>query len=271
MAHAASRRSPSAGTTSPPRFADLGRNDDAIRACAHAVEIDAERRSGVALRMLGSRTTSARGDYLRAEETLRELIAVRPDSRSARAQLDGLYAAMLADPRWRDDAALARRRAAFASGGSGAGSAAPPAAPASAAAKGAWDFADEARAQFVAALAGQPQGTPAWIAFDGRDPSARAFAKQLAGAFESAGWTVRGIVESPFPLRSGLFVFAADETPSPAAAAATAALEAAHLPATVASGYRDYANDRRRADPNWGGFQLAADQDFLIAVGRPGS
>ncbi len=250
-------------------FADRGQRDAARDAFARAAAIDANA-VPASLRMLATYYRED-GDYPRAEETLRELIAVRPDSRSARAQLDGLYAAMLADPRWRDDAALARRRAAFASGGSGAGSAAPPAAPASAAAKGAWDFADEARAQFVAALAGQPQGTPAWIAFDGRDPSARAFAKQLAGAFESAGWTVRGIVESPFPLRSGLFVFAADETPSPAAAAATAALEAAHLPATVASGYRDYANDRRRADPNWGGFQLAADQDFLIAVGRPGS
>jgi hypothetical protein len=44
----------------------------------------------------------------------------------------------------------------------------------------------------------------------------RAFAQQLGAAFESAGWTVRGIVETSFPLRSGLFVFAADETPSPA-------------------------------------------------------
>jgi len=224
------------------------------------------------LRMLASYYRDD-GDYLRAEETLRQLIAIRPDSRSARAALDSLYATMLADPRWRDDAALARRRAAFASGGSGGGSA-PPAAAAPAAvpaAKAAWHFTGDDRAQFIAALSGQPQGTPTWIAFDGRDAAARAFAQQLGAAFESAGWTVRGVVETSFPLRSGLFVFAADETPSPAAAAATAALEAAHLPATVASGYREYANERRRADPNWGGFQLAADQEFLIAVGRPAS
>jgi hypothetical protein len=130
---------------------------------------------------------------------------------------------------------------------------------------------DAERAQFVAALGEQPKGTPAWLTFDGRDPGARAFAQQLAAAFESAGWTVRGLGEAPFPLRAGLFVFAADETPSPAAAAATNALAAAHLTASVASGYRDYAAERRRADPNWAGFQLAADQEFLIAVGRPAS
>ncbi|HSQ01249.1 MAG TPA: glycosyltransferase family 39 protein [Candidatus Dormibacteraeota bacterium] len=247
-------------------FADQGRRQEARDAFARAAAIDPAA-VPASLRMLATYYRED-GDYVRAEETLRQLIAVRPDSRSARTALDSLYATMLADPRWRDDAALARRRAAFASGGSG--SAAPPPAAAAPAAKPGWQLSGDDRASFVAALAGQPQGTPAWIAYDGRDPSAHALAQQLAGAFEAAGWSVRALVESPFPLRAGLFVFAADETPSPAAAAATVALEAAHLPAAVASGYRDYASDRRRANPNWSGFQLAADQEFLIAVGRPG-
>src|SRR5690606_13057018 len=108
----------------------------------------------------------------------------------------------------------------------------------------------------------------AWIVFDARDPGARALAGRLGEAFAAAGWSVRGLEEARFPLRPGLFVLAADDQPSPAAAAATAALEAAQLPATVASGYRAYAADRRRADPNWTGFNLADDQQFVIAVGR---
>jgi len=249
-------------------FADQGRRQEAGDAFARAAAIDPAA-VPASLRMLATYYRED-GDYLRAEATLRQLIAVRPDSRSARAALDSLYATMLADPRWHDDEALARRRAAFASGGSGSGAAAPPAAVA-AAPKVGWQLGGDDRAHFVAALAGQPQGTPAWIAYDGRDPSAHALAQQLADAFTAAGWSVRPLVEAPFPLRAGLFVFAADENPSPSAAAATAALEAAHLRAAVASGYRDYASDRRRADPNWTGFQLAADQEFLIAVGRPGS
>ena len=254
-------------------FADRGKRDEARDAFARAAAIDANA-VPASLRMLATYYRED-GDYQRAEETLRQLIAVRPDSRSARSALDSLYAAMLADPRWRDDEALARRRAAFASGGSGGGAPAPqPAsapAPAPAAVNPAWQLAGDARTQFVAALGNQPQGTPAWIAFDGRDASARALAQQMADAFESAGWKVRGLTAAAFPLRAGLFVFAADENPSAAAAAATAALEAAHLTATVASGYRDYAADRLRADPKWPGFQLAADQEFLIAVGRPAS
>lgn len=247
-------------------FADAGRRDAARDAFAHAVAIDPAA-VPASLRMLAS-IYREEGDYARAEETLRQLVAVRPDSRSARAALDSLYAAMLADARWRDDAGLARRRAAFAGGG---GSSLPPPAPPAAApaAPTGWRFGSAERAAFAAALAGQPPGTAAWIAYDGRDAAARTLAEQLRDAFIAAGWSVHGPAVAPFALRAGLFVFAADETPSPAAAAATAALEAAHLPAAVASGYRDYAAERRRADPRWVGFALAPGQEFLIAVGRP--
>lgn len=247
-------------------FADAGRRDAARDAFARAVAIDPAA-VPASLRMLATLYRED-GDYPRAEETLRQLVAVRPDSRSARAALDSLYAAMLADPRWRDDEALARRRAAFASGGAPSAPAPAPPVAAAAAPRG-WRFGAGERAAFVAALAGQPQGTSAWLVYDGRDAAARALAEQLRDAFQAAGWSVRGLAAAPFALRAGLFVFAADETPSPAAAAATAALEAAHLPAAVAAGYRDYAADRRRADPKWAGFDLAPEQEFLIAVGRP--
>lgn len=246
-------------------FADRGQRAAAIDAFSRAAAI-APAAVPASLRMLATYQRED-GDYLGAEETLRQLVAVRPDSPSARAALVALYDAMLRDPRWRDDAGLARRRAAFAGG---ANPAPPPAAVAVAptAAPPARRFDAAAAARFRAALAGQPAGTPAWIVFDARDPGARALAGRLGEAFAAAGWSVRGLEEARFPLRPGLFVLAADDQPSPAAAAATAALEAAQLPATVASGYRAYAADRRRADPNWTGFNLADDQQFVIAVGR---
>lgn len=245
-------------------FADAGRRDEAIDAFLRAAAI-APAAVPASLRMLATYRRED-GDYAAAEATLRQLIAVRPDSRSARTAIDSLYAAMLADPRWRDDAALARRRAAFAAGGSGAGP--PPAAPFPPPAGG--TPLDAAAADRLrTALAARPAGDAAWIVFDDRDAGARALAGQLGTAFSAAGWRVHGPEAARFPLRPGLFVLAADEPPSPAAAAATAALEAAALPATVASGYRDYAAERRRADANWTGFDLPPDRQFVLVVGRP--
>ena len=34
------------------------------------------------------------------------------------------------------------------------------------------------------------------------------------------------------------------------------------------AGYRDYYRDKKEADPNWKGFSMTPDQDFLIVVGR---
>lgn len=132
-----------------------------------------------------------------------------------------------------------------------------------------WALAPQARAQLVAALSIQPPGTPTWIVYDGRHASAQAFAKQLAAAFEEARWTVQRLGPTDFAMRAGLFVFAADDPPSNAAANVSSALEATALGATVATGYREFVDERRRADPNWRGFELAADQGFVVAVGRP--
>jgi 4-amino-4-deoxy-L-arabinose transferase-like glycosyltransferase len=248
-------------------FADRGQRAAAIDAFSRAAAINPAA-VPASLRMLATYQRED-GDYPRAEETLRQLVAVRPDSRSARAALDSLYQQMLSDPRWRDDAGLARRRAAFAGGGSG--SAPRPAAMAPAAPPPVRQLDGAAAERLRAALAGQPAAGKAWIVFDSRDAAARALAGQLGAGFAAAGWPVHGPHEARFPLRSGLFVLAADDEPSPAAAAATAALDAAQLPATVASGYRAYAADRRRVDPNWTGFEFAPEQEFVIAVGRPSS
>lgn len=125
-----------------------------------------------------------------------------------------------------------------------------------------------ARALLVSKLSSQPPGTPAWIAYDARDPSALALARQLAAAFEEARWTVRRLAEVSFPMRPGVFLMVADHPPSDASSTVAGALEAVELGAAVASGYRAYADGRRRANTGWRGFDLEPDQDFVIAIGR---
>jgi tetratricopeptide (TPR) repeat protein len=124
------------------------------------------------------------------------------------------------------------------------------------------------RAALLSTLSTQSPGSPTWIAYDGRDPSALALAKQLAAVFEAAGWKVRKLAEASFSVRPGLFLLQADDPPSAAASTVEKALDAAQLQPTVGAGYRAYAEGRRRADSTWRGFDLASDQDFVLVVGR---
>jgi hypothetical protein len=64
---------------------------------------------------------------------------------------------------------------------------------------------------------------------------------------------------------------AADDPPSASTSAVAAGLEAARLDAKVASGYRAYAEERKRADGGWHGFDLESGQEFILAVGRRGA
>jgi len=150
----------------------------------------------------------------------------------------------------------------------------PPAAPiavnsaGSAAANGGLSATEHAL--FVTSLSTQPPGAPVWIVYDARSPSAKALAQDLAAAFESAHWTVRRLAPAAIPLRQGLFFFAADDPPATEAAAVRQALTAAHLQATLGTGYRSFAADRQRSDPAWRGIDFDSDQSFVIAVGRSG-
>lgn len=159
-------------------------------------------------------------------------------------------------------------RAAMSGGGRFSGQSAggtPTAAPANAGGQG---ISSEARALLIAKLSTRPPGTKAWITYDTRDPVALALARDLAACFEEARWIVRKLDKAPFPLRPGIFLMAADHPPSDASSAVADALDAARLEAKVASGYRAYAEERKRADAAWHGFDLEPDQDFMLAIGR---
>lgn len=124
------------------------------------------------------------------------------------------------------------------------------------------------RAALLAALRAQPAGTPVWVAIQQSDDGARQLGAALRGAFEEAGWTVRGESDVPFNMKPGVFVFAAEAAPPPHVDTARAALEAAGLAPAFGSDYRAYYEEQARAQPNFRGFKLTPDQSYLIVVGR---
>src|SRR5262249_2980947 len=81
----------------------------------------------------------------------------------------------------------------------------------------------------------------AWFAVAAGDQEAAAYQRMLQGVFEEAGWTVHETVGAAFPLKPGVFLFAADEKPPGYVHRVRAALEAAHIAVRVGIGYRSYA------------------------------
>jgi hypothetical protein len=79
---------------------------------------------------------------------------------------------------------------------------------------------------------------------------------------------VRTLCEAGFLLRPGLFVFAADDPPSPVSSAAKTALDSIGFSPSFGTGYRVFVEERRRVDPNWRGITFQPDQGFVIAIGR---
>lgn len=125
----------------------------------------------------------------------------------------------------------------------------------------------EARAAFIARLAGQAPAA-AWIAYDARDPAAQRLAAALSTAFKEARWSVRSLAPVTFAIRAGLFVFVAED-PSDTTRAVSEALDVAGLNHTLGTRYREYSAGRRRSDPRWQGVEFAPEQEFVIVVGRP--
>jgi tetratricopeptide (TPR) repeat protein len=125
----------------------------------------------------------------------------------------------------------------------------------------------EQRTAILDSLAATPTGSPIWFATDIRDPNAVALQREIEDVFLQAGWQLRGNRPVRFRLKPGIFVFMADADPPQYAIEARAALEAAWLPLTVGTGYRDYYQQMKRRNPGWNGIEMAPEQTFVVAVG----
>jgi hypothetical protein len=239
-------------------LANSGQSDAAIDAYRRAVAIDA-RAVPAALRALGS-LYERRGNDRAALDVYQRLLELKPESPSAQAALRRVQSRVsaaapetLAGPRVEtvEQAPVA------------------PPVPAAEAqnAVGGWALTPASRAALIARLASEPAGSATWIAFDGRDEGARAFAQELRHAFEQAHWRVLALSEAPIALRAGLSLFASADA-TPAYNAVSDALRTAGLEAHSATGYLDFLRDRQARDPNYRGLTFSNGQDFVLVIGR---
>jgi hypothetical protein len=109
----------------------------------------------------------------------------------------------------------------------------------------------------------------AWFQVQANNPNSGPVQGALQQVFESAGWTTETI-RSPYGLKSGIFILAADEEPPPLVQSVNAAFGAAGIEVQYLTGYRAFFTDRKEKNPNWVGPELASNQPFVIVVGsRP--
>jgi len=114
-------------------------------------------------------------------------------------------------------------------------------------------------------LGAEPAGTPVWFVVS-LDPSAQALAQGLGGAFRAAAFRVTEKAAT-FPLKPGMFLFAAEDQPPKYVETVRAALEAIGKTPSVGRGYRAYYEDKLKTNPAYQGFSFTSDQTYLIAIG----
>jgi len=128
-------------------------------------------------------------------------------------------------------------------------------------------LSEQQLAALVGALSTQPRGTPVWFAVYEQDEGASGLGRALQEGFAKAGWAVRSVDPIPFAVKGGVFLFAADEEPAAYVRSVYEALQAAGIQPNLASGYRSYSAEMKRTKPGWRGFDLRADQTYLIVIG----
>jgi len=176
------------------------------------------------------------------------------------------------------NAEIARMRAATPAGAPAAARpAAPPPAPGAPAAAPAVPAAPaaarvlsaEQRQAMLEKLQANP-GRPVWFATVPNNPEAATFQKQLQSIFEAAGWEIKGNSVVRFPMKAGVFIFAADEEPPDYLSSVNDAFEAGGLTVTSGRGYREFVKQKKEENKDWVGLELGPDDVFVIAVGRAG-
>jgi hypothetical protein len=145
--------------------------------------------------------------------------------------------------------------------------AAPPAAPAAPVA--ARTITAEQKSAMIEKLQATP-GAPVWFAVVPNNPEAANYQKQLQNVFEEAGWQVKGNTVVRFPMKPGVFVFAADEEPPDYVSSVNDALIASGVTPTTGRGYRDFVKEKKQENKDWVGIELGPDDTYVVAIGRAG-
>lgn len=109
----------------------------------------------------------------------------------------------------------------------------------------------------------------AWIRVDPRDREAGAFAKQIAGVFSEAGWTVQLLDSEGLRFKPGLlFLVGSEEEPPSYVKTAQRAVEATGEDVSVGTGYLSYYESKKKETPDWQGTKFLPGQTFVLLVGR---
>ena len=109
----------------------------------------------------------------------------------------------------------------------------------------------------------------AWFQVQANNQTTAPVQAALQRVFEKAGWTT-ATMRGAYPLKSGIFILAGDETPPGSVDTVNGAFGAAGIDVQYLTGYRAFFNDRKLNNPNWVGPELARDQAFVIVIGsRP--
>jgi len=129
------------------------------------------------------------------------------------------------------------------------------------------ELVDWQREAMLSRLRQETDTKDVWFIRASGDPEAAAYQKALQSVFEEAGWRVRSSRSAGFPLRAGIFFLMADESPPTYVETVLAAFDDAGISITSGRGYRAFYEEKKRENPNWRGFDLAPDQDYVIAIG----
>jgi hypothetical protein len=127
-------------------------------------------------------------------------------------------------------------------------------------------LSDEQRDAMRSKLSAEP-GKKVWFVRQSNDPEAESFQRELEAVFQESGWEIAGSSEASYRIKAGLHMYMADDEPAAHVATALNGLQAAGLDPFAGTDYRAYYETRKLEDPNYRGFELAPEQDFVIVVG----
>jgi hypothetical protein len=109
-------------------------------------------------------------------------------------------------------------------------------------------------------------GRKAWFLVAQGNREAWSAQAELQQVFEKAGWPVQ-VERVTYPVKSGIFMLAGDETPPGFVDTVSDAFTAGGIEVQYLTGYRDFYKGRKAENPKWFGPALADDQPFTIVVG----
>jgi len=108
-----------------------------------------------------------------------------------------------------------------------------------------------------------------WLLVEQSKPEHLAYETQIEQVFRDAGWEVIALDAGSMVIKPGIFLLVGDDDWPSYAETAYNAFKRAGIQVKAARGYRSYSEQQSNENPTWRGPKLAADQTYVVAIGRP--